>query len=888
MPSPQFDAFISYSHAADGKLASRLQTAVAGFGKPWYRLRTLRIFRDETTLDATPELWTTIAAALEESRFFILLASPAAAASKWVQREINHWRELGRAHQLLIVITDGKVVWDDAAGDFDWTRTDALPRLFSGIMTSEPLYLDLTWARTEQQVSPKDPRFRDVAARLAARIKGISLDEMIGEDVHQHRVTKRVTAGAIFLLIALTITAGLAAWRAMQSEKVALEQRARAENALATSERERTRVQLAAASAFLARNDAQSARTLLDSIPVALRSWGWAVLRTQCSFRPFVVTSAKKLEQLGFASAKWLLDPLPSSAMETVNEPPSEVVARRVGNFTVPEAQGRKIVPVWTHSWAAFSRSDQLEPLTAFECDTFAWVNAAVMNSDGTAGAVRLGITATSSDFPLGRTNEGDLIASGTMGTATEFAVSKNDEENLIPPGVIGDPSAPRSAVVIMPMPNRRLWGDWLTGSKPESIETSLGLFAAKESATDTSEIERMRDFVRGQARSPKESDLIWEGERLVFHVWPSSGDERRSHFFIFYEKADLNLAFDTPVIAEADLETSGFETMDGAILSTSTRRDLYAHFAAFPKDSKDAPFGGVFVRDGAGVECVAFGSGGECRLWDRPTPRPRWAAGERGGRFAPQDMHLAANSPAGLLAVLPFEKNGALAVLRVADGKVVARMREKNGELATSLMSDARTWNECQVRFSPKGTYLSYYAAHRRAREVRAWSASTGKPIAASSIAADGEGEDRSPASVDARGDLIWVDWDQDEQFALRAYQNGCVEVLTPNMDAVLATLRDVRVTLEPPRFPTVSATPDRKQLLIGRYLIDTNTWQVLFEFPGTVMPNTGWQKVVIQTAKGDLEILDMTWWRALMSGERIVTTDARAKLLLDEVRRP
>src|SRR5829696_7520070 len=94
-----YDAFISYSHAADGKLAPALQAALQRFAKPWYHRRALRIFRDQTSLAATPELWPTIQIALDGATHFLLLASPEAAASKWVRREVAHWlatKPLGR------------------------------------------------------------------------------------------------------------------------------------------------------------------------------------------------------------------------------------------------------------------------------------------------------------------------------------------------------------------------------------------------------------------------------------------------------------------------------------------------------------------------------------------------------------------------------------------------------------------------------------------------------------------------------------------------------------------------------------------------------------------------------------------------------------------------
>jgi hypothetical protein len=70
-----YDAFISYSHAKDKPIAGALQSVIQRLGKPWYRRRALRVFRDDTSLSATPHLSPTIEQALGQSRFFILLAS---------------------------------------------------------------------------------------------------------------------------------------------------------------------------------------------------------------------------------------------------------------------------------------------------------------------------------------------------------------------------------------------------------------------------------------------------------------------------------------------------------------------------------------------------------------------------------------------------------------------------------------------------------------------------------------------------------------------------------------------------------------------------------------------------------------------------------------------
>jgi hypothetical protein len=167
-----YDGFISYSHARDGRLAPALQRGLHRFAKPWHRRRALRVFRDETNLAADPGLWSSIEQALASSRFFILLASPDAAASKWVDKEVRWWRSHKPLANLLVVLTDGDLVWDDVTGDFDWNRTTAVPMAVKGGFREEPHYIDLRWARTAEHLSLTDPRFRGCVARPARSEQG--------------------------------------------------------------------------------------------------------------------------------------------------------------------------------------------------------------------------------------------------------------------------------------------------------------------------------------------------------------------------------------------------------------------------------------------------------------------------------------------------------------------------------------------------------------------------------------------------------------------------------------------------------------------------------------------------------------------------------------------
>ncbi len=201
----QYDAFISYSHAADGRLAPSLQSGLQRLAKPWYRVRALRVFRDETGLSTNPHLWSSIVGALDSAERFVLLASPEAASSTWVERELTHWLEHKSADRILPVLTSGEWAWDSDAGRL---AGDAVPALLVNAFSDEPRHLDLRFAHDETSLDLRNSRFRSAIADLAAPMHGISKDDLEGEDVRQHRRARRlartgVTTIAVLLIIAI-------------------------------------------------------------------------------------------------------------------------------------------------------------------------------------------------------------------------------------------------------------------------------------------------------------------------------------------------------------------------------------------------------------------------------------------------------------------------------------------------------------------------------------------------------------------------------------------------------------------------------------------------------------------------------------------------------------
>lgn len=220
-----YDGFLSYSHAVDGKLTPVMQIALQRFATPWYRTRTLRIFRDNASLSASPHLWSSIQTALASSRWFILMASPTAAASMWVDREVAYWCRYRSPEHLLIVLTDGEMKWEPARNDFDWALTTALPPSLRGVFEGEPRHVDLRWANDEELLSARHPRFKDAVADIAAPLRGCSKEDLFGEDVRHHRRTQRLLRAVIAVLTTLAVLVASSAVVAVRQRNVARRER---------------------------------------------------------------------------------------------------------------------------------------------------------------------------------------------------------------------------------------------------------------------------------------------------------------------------------------------------------------------------------------------------------------------------------------------------------------------------------------------------------------------------------------------------------------------------------------------------------------------------------------------------------------------------------------
>jgi WD40 repeat protein len=215
-----YDAFISYSHGQDKTLGPQLQSVLQRFAKPWYRLRALRVFCDTANLAASPGLWASIEEALRGSRWFLLLASADAARSDAVNREVEWWLAHRSSDRLLIASTSPGLVWDKERQD--WATGAPVPPALRGAFSSEPFWVDLSGIRLDARRPVLPP---ERIAALAAPLRGVPQDALIGEHLREHRRAWWLARAAIALLTALLVAVSVATVVAIAQRDTAIAQR---------------------------------------------------------------------------------------------------------------------------------------------------------------------------------------------------------------------------------------------------------------------------------------------------------------------------------------------------------------------------------------------------------------------------------------------------------------------------------------------------------------------------------------------------------------------------------------------------------------------------------------------------------------------------------------
>lgn len=221
-PSARYDAFLSYAHE-DARVADRLRWGLLRLGRPFWRTSPrLRVFLDKATMSASSALWPSICRALDGSEWFVLLASPASARSRWVGRELKRWLASRSVDRLLVVLVDGTITWDEARGDVDLSRSTAWHPVLAGAFFHEPRITDLRGVG-EDDLTMANPAFVDAVADVGATVSRIPKEALHGAEVRERRRSRRALQAAVVvqavLLVVALVAATVAVRRQHESER---------------------------------------------------------------------------------------------------------------------------------------------------------------------------------------------------------------------------------------------------------------------------------------------------------------------------------------------------------------------------------------------------------------------------------------------------------------------------------------------------------------------------------------------------------------------------------------------------------------------------------------------------------------------------------------------
>ena len=194
----KYHAFLSYSHT-DREHARWFHRALETYRPPKHLSektereaprRLSPIFRDRDELPSSANLSDVVNAALADSAALIVVCSPAAAESRWVNEEIRAFRALGRSDRIFAIIVDGEPNAPDETNCFPAALTE------HGV---EPVAAD---------ARPTADGRRNALLKTAAGLLGVGYDELRQRD--QQRQQRRLAGIATVSLVIAAVTITLA------------------------------------------------------------------------------------------------------------------------------------------------------------------------------------------------------------------------------------------------------------------------------------------------------------------------------------------------------------------------------------------------------------------------------------------------------------------------------------------------------------------------------------------------------------------------------------------------------------------------------------------------------------------------------------------------------
>ena len=231
--APRYWAFLSYSHH-DKAVAKRLQKQLETYRVPRRLVgrdtshgpvpaRVSPVFRDRDELHAGADLKASVQDALSKSRWLIVVCTPDAARSPWVNREIIEFKKLHGERRVLALIARGEPFASDMPGrEAEECFPPALRRALNeqGVPEGEPLEPIAADMRKHGDGPQR------AVLKLLAGMLGVSFDDLARRDMQRRvRLLSAVAGASVLGLVAFAFLAVMA----VQARNEAQHQRVQAE-----------------------------------------------------------------------------------------------------------------------------------------------------------------------------------------------------------------------------------------------------------------------------------------------------------------------------------------------------------------------------------------------------------------------------------------------------------------------------------------------------------------------------------------------------------------------------------------------------------------------------------------------------------------------------------
>ncbi len=213
--APRYSAFLSYSHRDKAVVVwlhrtletYRVPSKLVGLETPLgvTPARLLPLFRDRDELPASADLGGAITAALAASQFLVVICSPAAAASRWVDQEILSFKRMHGEGRIFALIASGEPF---ASASPETADQECFPPSLRFKIGPDGELSDEAAEPIAADIRPGGDGKRLAKLKLVAGLLGVELDALVQRETH--RRIRRMAIISSAAVVGMIFAVGLA------------------------------------------------------------------------------------------------------------------------------------------------------------------------------------------------------------------------------------------------------------------------------------------------------------------------------------------------------------------------------------------------------------------------------------------------------------------------------------------------------------------------------------------------------------------------------------------------------------------------------------------------------------------------------------------------------